>query len=127
MGQVDGICLQNILVNTKILGMEALLHALDSPRRRAILRLVWDRERAAGELHKALGEITFGAVSQHLRILKEAGLVERRRDGRSLIYRARRADLGALEGWLESMWEEPLARLKGLAEAEQGSPKNKRS
>lgn len=97
--------------------MDTILRALDSPRRRAILRLVWDRERAAGEIHLALGDVTFGAVSQQLRILTEAGLTECRREGRSRFYRARRSTLGPLEAWLESMWDDSLQRLKREAEA----------
>ena len=51
--------------------MELVLKALDSPRRRAILRLVWNEERPAGDIHRALGDVTFGAVSQQLRLLTE--------------------------------------------------------
>ena len=62
--------------------MSALLRAIGTPRRREILRLVWQRERSAGEIHRAFGDVTFGAVSQHLRVLSEAGLVTCRREGR---------------------------------------------
>jgi DNA-binding transcriptional ArsR family regulator len=60
--------------------MHAVLRALAEPRRREILRLTWRSERAAGELHRALGGVTFGAVSQHLKVLADAGLVDVRRD-----------------------------------------------
>ena len=99
--------------------MEQLLHVLDSPRRRDILRLVWDGERSAGEVHRALGEVTFGAVSQQLKILTEAGLTSVRREGRRRYYRAHPERLGPLAAWLESMWAEALPRLKDLAEAEE--------
>jgi DNA-binding transcriptional ArsR family regulator len=98
--------------------VNALLRALNTPRRRAILRLVWDGERSAGEIHRAFGDVTFGAVSQHLRVLEEASLVESRREGRRRFYRARKAELGALGEWLESMWDSALGRLALQAELE---------
>lgn len=99
--------------------MDAALLALASPRRREILALVRRRERSAGEIHRALGEVTFGAVSQHLGVLQGAGLVSVRREGRRRIYRARPEGLSALRQWLESMWDDALASLKELAEAEE--------
>jgi DNA-binding transcriptional ArsR family regulator len=98
--------------------VEALLKALGAPRRRAILRLVWGEERSAGEIHRSLGGVTFGAVSQHLRVLSEAGLVDVRAAGRSRLYRARKQDLGPLAEWLESMWSSSLGRLAEEAELE---------
>ena len=56
------------------------LAAVAEPRRREILRMIWDQERPAGEIAAAF-DVTFGAVSQHLRVLREAGLVEVRKDG----------------------------------------------
>jgi DNA-binding transcriptional ArsR family regulator len=99
--------------------MDALLHALGAPRRRDILRIVRCRERSAGDIHRTLGDVTFGAVSQHLGVLERAGLVTARREGRSRLYRARPAGLEPLKEWLESMWDETLASLKALAEAEE--------
>ena len=96
-----------------------LLPALGTPRRREMLRLVWARERSAGEIHRALGDVTFGAVSQHLRRLEEAGLVSVRREGRRRLYAARREGLGPLRTWLESMWDDALYRLKLQAELEE--------
>jgi len=98
--------------------MSALLRALNTPRRREILRLVWDGERSAGEIHRAFGDVTFGAVSQHLRVLAEAGLVSSRRDGRQRFYRAEKAELGALRAWLEAMWDASLDRLAREVELE---------
>jgi len=95
-----------------------VLQALAAPRRREILRLLRRRERAAGEIHRALGELTFGAVSQHLGVLEQAGLVSARREGRSRFYAARHEGLQPLRDWLESMWDDALARLKQHAEAE---------
>ena len=60
--------------------MPAVFEALAAPRRREILRLVWDRERSAGDIHRALDGVSFGAVSQHLRVLETAGLVRRTPD-----------------------------------------------
>jgi DNA-binding transcriptional ArsR family regulator len=99
--------------------MTSVLQALATPRRREILRLVWNGERSAGEIHRALGDVTFGAVSQHLRVLEEASLLRGRRDGRSRLYVARKEDLGALRGWLEAMWDDALYRLKLRAELEE--------
>lgn len=85
------------------------------PRRREILRLVWDRERSAGEIAEQL-PVTFGAVSQHLGILREAGLVRVRRDGRRRLYRAEREALGELAPALEAMWAGRADRLARAAE-----------
>ena len=107
--------------------MSAVFEALAAPRRREILQLVWDRERPAGEIHRALGGgISFGAVSQHLAVLESAGLVERRAQGRFRLYAARRADLGHLGRWLEQMWDDALASLKRHSEAEEPERKPRR-
>lgn len=99
--------------------MELILSALATPRRREILRLVWREERTAGDIHRSLGDVTFGAVSQHLRVLAESGLVEGRRDGRRRLYRARKDDLGPFRAWLEATWDGALYRLKLRAELEE--------
>jgi DNA-binding transcriptional ArsR family regulator len=100
--------------------MEAALVAIAEPRRRRILQLVWDGELAASEIHRAVGDVTFGAVSQHLRVLTDVGLVAVRKDGRHRYYRARRAALGPLRRALEQMWARALDDLSSLAEAEEG-------
>jgi DNA-binding transcriptional ArsR family regulator len=91
------------------------LHAVAEPRRREILRLVWDAERSAGDV-AAHFDVTFGAVSQHLAVLRKAGLVSVRKDGNRRLYRADRAALGPLATWLESMWSAELDTLAALAE-----------
>jgi DNA-binding transcriptional ArsR family regulator len=96
-----------------------MLRAVAAPRRQAILRLVWDAELCAGDIHQKLGDVTFGAVSQHLAVLEEAGLVERRIDGRQRFYRARPDAMGPLREWLEQMWSDALYDLKLLAELEE--------
>ena len=93
------------------------MRAIAEPRRQEILRLVWLRERPAGEV-AAHFEISRPAVSKHLRILKEAGLVEERRIGTQRLYRARPERLGELRGFLESFWDEGLAAVKRSAEAD---------
>ena len=99
--------------------MADLLQALAEPRRRHILHLVWKGEREAGEIHRGMPDVTFGAVSQHLRVLREAGAVRARRDGRRRLYRADRVALRPLRAYLEKMWSGALGQLKALAEAEE--------
>jgi DNA-binding transcriptional ArsR family regulator len=96
------------------------LRAASEPRRQEILRLVWDRERAAGDI-AARFDVTFGAISQHLRVLQDAGLVSVRRDGRHRLYQARREHIGPLRHVLEELWRTSLHDLKALAEAEERS------
>lgn len=98
--------------------MTDLLNVLSSPRRREILRLCWDEPRAAGAIHEALPDVTFGAISQHLGQLRAAGLVDVARQGRTRLYRARRTALGPLRRWLEASWDDALYRLKLEAELE---------
>ncbi len=94
------------------------LTLLADPTRRAILLLVWERELSAGKI-AARFEVTFGAISQHLTRLREAGLVRVRQSGRSRLYQADQAALGPLAPALEAMWRGRLDELKALAEAEQ--------
>jgi DNA-binding transcriptional ArsR family regulator len=88
---------------------------LAEPRRREILRLVWDSERSAGDIASAF-DVTFGAVSQHLGVLRRAGLVVVRRDGTRRFYRADREALRPFAALLEEMWSDQLDRLAALAE-----------
>jgi len=94
------------------------LSVIASPRRQEILRLVWDRELSAGDIHRAMPDVTFGAVSLQLGSLQRAGLVEARTVSRNRFYRARRAALGPLGELLERMWSDALWRLKIAAELE---------
>lgn len=102
------------------------MKALAEPRRQQILRLVFDDELSAGDIHRALGEITFGAVSQHLRVLSDAGAVRVRRDGRRRLYRAHARTLRPFRAHLESMWAEALGGLKRLSEAEDATSRRRR-
>ena len=98
--------------------MDGLWSTVSAPRRRMILRLLWDGERTAGDVHRALPDVTFGAVSQQLGLLTRAGLVQRRAAGRERYYRADRKALGPLAKMLEEMWDGALAELKLRAEME---------
>ena len=95
-----------------------VLAALASPRRQEILRLTWTRELAAGEIHQALGDVTFGAVSLQLRTLVNLGLIDTRADGRFRRYKANRKACGPMADLLERMWRDSLWNLKLLAELE---------
>ena len=95
------------------------LRALAEPRRRAILRLVAHDELAAGEIAAAF-EVTRTAVSQHLTILKNAGLLSERRDGTRRLYRARPEGLAGLRQFLDDMWAASLDVARRLVEAERG-------
>lgn len=95
-----------------------LIKTLHNPRRREILRLCWTQPMQAGAIHRALDDVTFGAVSQHLRLLREVGLLEVRKHGRERHYRTRRSALGPLRRWLEATWDDALYRLKLAAELE---------
>ena len=97
----------------------AAVSVVAESRRNEILRLVWRRERAAGEIAAQM-PVTFGAVSQHLRVLADAGLVAVRAEGRERFYRGLPEKLGALRPWLESLWDDALYRLKLAAELEAG-------
>ena len=98
--------------------MEAALKAIAGPRRRQILALVRDGELAAGEI-AAHFDVTRPAVSQHLNVLKEAGLVSERRNGTKRLYRARPEGLAELKAFLEEFWDERLVALKREAEREE--------
>ncbi|MBI3207271.1 MAG: winged helix-turn-helix transcriptional regulator [Candidatus Solibacter usitatus] len=97
----------------------AVFQAIASPRRCEILRLIWAEELAAGDIHRAMPDVTFGAVSLQLRQLLDAGLVRMRAESRSRLYRARREALGAVGKMLERMWDDALWRLKLEAELEE--------
>ena len=97
----------------------AALTALGSPRRVEILRLVWRGEMAAGAIHQAMPDVTFGAISLQLKQLLDAGLVEAREESRFRYYRACPEALGGMVEALERMWEDGLWRLKLAAELEE--------
>jgi len=90
-----------------------------SPRRREILRLVWGKEQTAGTIHKAMPDVTFGAVSLQLRHLSEAGLLDVRTQQRNRFYLARQEALGPVAAMLEAMWSDALWKLKLEVELEE--------
>jgi DNA-binding transcriptional ArsR family regulator len=98
--------------------VDAALRAIAEPRRREILRLVSSAEMPAGEIARRFS-VTRPAISQHLRVLKDAGLLDERRDGTRRLYKARPQGIAELRAFFEEMWDDGLARLKAEAEAEQ--------
>jgi DNA-binding transcriptional ArsR family regulator len=96
-----------------------VLRAIAEPRRRAILELVAQREMPAGEI-AAQFEITRTAISQHLTVLKDAGLVAERRDGTRRLYHARPEGLDDVRQFLDETWASSLDVARRLVEAERG-------
>lgn len=87
-------------------------------RRSEILRLIWREERSAGDIASQFG-VTFGAVSQHLGVLRDAGFVRVRKEGTRRFYRADREQIGPLKAVLEAMWRGELDRLASAIEDDQ--------
>jgi DNA-binding transcriptional ArsR family regulator len=106
--------------------VEAALKAIAEPRRRAILSLVREGELSAGEIASHF-EVTRPAVSQHLNVLKEAGLVSERRNGTRRLYRARPEGLVELRDFLEGFWDVRLEALKREAEKEEQKKHGRRN
>jgi DNA-binding transcriptional ArsR family regulator len=96
--------------------MDETLRVIAEPRRREILRLVWSEELSAGDIASNF-TISRPAISQHLRVLREAGLVKERRQGTRRFYRAAPERLGELRAYLEAYWDDALRGLKQAAEA----------
>lgn len=104
--------------------MDAALKAIAEPRRRRILALVRDGELSAGEI-SAHFDVTGPAISQHLNVLKEAGLVSERRNGTRRLYQARPEGLSELKAFLEGFWEERLDALKREAERKESTKRGR--
>ena len=100
------------------MAVEAVLKAIAEGRRRAILRLVSDTELPAGRI-AGYFDISRPAVSQHLTVLKEAGLVTERRNGTQRLYRARPEGLVEVRTFLDEFWSDRLEKLKREAEREE--------
>jgi DNA-binding transcriptional ArsR family regulator len=96
--------------------MNNALKAIAEPRRQEILRLVWNQERAAGDIAQHF-DVSRPAISKHLRILREAGLLDERRKGTQRLYSARAEPLLELWRFLDSFWDEGLQAIKQAAEA----------
>ncbi|MDY7102493.1 MAG: metalloregulator ArsR/SmtB family transcription factor [Actinomycetota bacterium] len=101
--------------------LEDALRAIAHPGRRAMLELVWDRERPATELADGAG-LSPSAASQHLKLLRDAGLVRVRVDANRRLYRADVERVAEVAARLDEFWASPLARLKAAAEAEAPAP-----
>jgi len=103
------------------------LRAVADPTRRAILRLVRDEELPAGAIARQFLTISRPAVSQHLRVLVDAGLVDVRPDGNRRLYRLRREGLRDAAAFVEEMWSDRLARLKHAAERDEWPARTRRA
>jgi DNA-binding transcriptional ArsR family regulator len=101
------------------MGADAVLRALAEPRRREILRLVRDEPRSVGEIAEHF-DITQQAVSQHLQVLRGAGLVGVRKAGQRRLYLVRPEGLATLDAFLAELWPAGLERLKQAVEADRG-------
>jgi len=90
--------------------------------------MIWNEELSAGEITRRQPEVTFGAVSQHLRILEQAGLVSTRKEGTFHYYAAQKENFGVLRKYFEELWDSALYRLKIQAELEQArrGPRSKK-
>ena len=106
--------------------MDAALKAISDPNRRRILSLVGAREMSAGEIAGHF-DISRPAVSQHLGVLKEAGLLDERREGTRRVYRARPEGLAGLREWVDDFWKQGLESLKSAAEFEERRKKSARN
>jgi DNA-binding transcriptional ArsR family regulator len=100
-----------------ISAVDAALKALAEPRRRAILKLVWSQELPATAIAERFPDVSRPAVSQHLRVLKDADLLVERRDGTRRLYLANTRTMDALLAFLDSYWTSGLERLRDVAEA----------
>jgi DNA-binding transcriptional ArsR family regulator len=99
--------------------VQNVLKALAEPRRQEILKLVSDRELASGEIAAHFGEVSRPAISQHLQVLKAAGLLYERREGTKHFYQARPEGLAELRSFLQEFWTGALDRLVEAAEREE--------
>ena len=102
---------------TEGMGGQAILRALAEPRRQAMLRLVRDQPRSAGEIGEHFN-ISQQAVSQHLQVLADAGLVRVRREGKRRLYVVDPEGLESLDAFLSDLWPEGLRRLKDAVEGD---------
>jgi DNA-binding transcriptional ArsR family regulator len=100
--------------------MDAAVRAIAEPRRREILMLVLGEELSAGEIASHF-DVTRPAISQHLAVLKEAGLIHERRAGTRRLYHTRPEGLSEVRAFLEGFWDARLRLLKHHAETAERS------
>ncbi len=98
--------------------MDIALHALAEPRRRDILRLIYNQELSSGDIASHF-EVSGPAISQHLKVLVDARLVTMRKQGTKRLYQARPEGLAEVRAYLDGFWEDNLQQLKMAAEAEE--------
>jgi DNA-binding transcriptional ArsR family regulator len=99
--------------------MQEVLDAIGEPRRREILRLVHSEELPAGAIAGHFRDVTRSAISQHLRVLRKAGLLAERREGTRRLYRARPEGLGDLHKFVSEFWDDRLDVLRREAQVEE--------
>ncbi|MGB8195721.1 MAG: metalloregulator ArsR/SmtB family transcription factor [Acidimicrobiales bacterium] len=99
--------------------MDLALKAIADPKRREILRLVWNHELAATDIADHFGDVTRSAISQHLGVLRQANLICERRAGTRRLYLANVDQMTQLRTFLDQYWSGGLDRLKTAAEAAQ--------
>ena len=97
------------------------LDALGDPTRRRIFELLRSGPRSVGELAAGL-PVTRPAVSQHLRVLEDVGLVTHQRNGTRNVYQLDSAGVSVLRNWVDAFWSEALASFKAAAERKGESP-----
>ena len=100
--------------------VDRVLQAIAEPHRREILILLQNTELSASEVAAHFTDVTRPAISQHLMLLAQVGLVTMRRQGTKRLYRTRPEGLEDLRRFLESFWDEQLRVLKHAAETEEG-------
>lgn len=104
--------------------VETLLKTLGEPKRCEIVRLIWSEELAAAEIAHHFPDVTRSAISQHLGVLRKAGLVVERRDGVRRLYSVNQAEMGRAREFLDSFWTDSLERLRQLAESSKQAKEN---
>jgi DNA-binding transcriptional ArsR family regulator len=105
---------------------DAVMRALAEPQRRRIVQLVRDGERPAGEIAEQF-DITPQAVSQHLRVLKDAGVLSERREGTRRLYALRPEAVASLRAFVDELWPTSLDALKQTVERDAGKRRNRTS
>ncbi len=102
-----------------------MLKILGERKRCEIVRLVWSEELPAAEIAARFPDVTRSAISQHLGVLRNSGLLTERRDGVRRLYSANQAEMGKLREFLDSFWSQSLVRLRDLAESAEQAKERK--